>query len=438
MSTEPTNPMRQKAREILRANDTGNSFQASQSDHPHQWSWDSALIAIGLAHVNIDRAVQEMRSLFRGQWKSGMVPHIVFNPRADPNAYYPSADVWDVQTVTDDAPTEVRTSGILHPPVHAITIRTICDACPSEQARAIAREFYEPLRNWHRYLVSARDPENSGLVTIVHPSESGMATSPRWDHALSRVQIPEDDRAAYARPHRRPEDRPNDEDYTRYNRIIAILKSAGYRVEQAYDDLPFRCKDVFISSMLVAANESLLRIADMADVDVDELNTIESWINSGRRGLANQWSHELNTTADKDLVDGSDIHMLTLASFAPLLAGQVTPEIRQHLVRLWSSPAFVGHAGLRWKLPPSASPEAPGFDPQRYWRGPVWPVMNWLMWWAWQRIGEFAIADAIRWNALDQIETVGFYEYMDPFTGQGLGAANKSWTAAVALDWLAE
>jgi hypothetical protein len=30
-----------------------------------------------------------------------------------------------------------------------------------------------------------------------------------------------------------------------------------------------------------------------------------------------------------------------------------------------------------------------------------------------------------------------FGEYFEPFTGEQLGAAQQSWTAAVALDWLA-
>ena len=31
----------------------------------------------------------------------------------------------------------------------------------------------------------------------------------------------------------------------------------------------------------------------------------------------------------------------------------------------------------------------------------------------------------------------GFGEYFEPFTGDLLGSDNQSWTAAVALDWLA-
>jgi glucosylglycerate hydrolase len=31
-----------------------------------------------------------------------------------------------------------------------------------------------------------------------------------------------------------------------------------------------------------------------------------------------------------------------------------------------------------------------------------------------------------------------FGEYYEPFTGEALGSDDQSWTAAVALDWLAD
>jgi hypothetical protein len=32
-----------------------------------------------------------------------------------------------------------------------------------------------------------RDPEKTGLVTILHPWESGLDDSPVWDYALSQI-----------------------------------------------------------------------------------------------------------------------------------------------------------------------------------------------------------------------------------------------------------
>jgi hypothetical protein len=442
MSVDQHNHLAVRAAAILQANDTGTSIKAAPSLYPHQWSWDAAFIAIGLAHISVDRAVQEMRSLFRGQWKNGMLPHIVYNPDVPADAYFPDATRWDVSNVSPDAPHGVATSGIIQPPMHAIAIRLICDLAEPAQARAIASEFYQPLLDWHRYLISARDPESSGLITIVHPWESGMDNSPRWDGPLARVQVPDGELPAYERRDLAhvsdPGQRPTDAEYDRFMWIVELLKRGGYRVDRIYDELPFRVKDIFSSSILVAANEALIRLADLADGDVDDLPIIESWIDRGRAGLAEQWDPEIEICCDRDVVDGSSIQARTIATFAPLLAGQVTMEARAAFVRMWKSAAFTGNPDLRWPLPASTSPEDPGFQPTRYWRGPVWPVTNWLLWWAWSRIGEETIADELRANALDQVDVAGFAEYMQPFTGEALGSADQSWTAAVVLDWLAD
>jgi hypothetical protein len=58
------------------------------------------------------------------------------------------------------------------------------------------------------------------------------------------------------------------------------------------------------------------------------------------------------------------------------------------------------------------------------------------MWYAWDRMGEFAIANELRQAALGQVEASGFYEYMNPITGEGLGSDRQSWTAAAVLDLL--
>ena len=56
-----------RALDVLERNDTG------------QWNSDSAFVALGLARVDPERGRQEVRSLLRGRWADGMVPHIVFH-----------------------------------------------------------------------------------------------------------------------------------------------------------------------------------------------------------------------------------------------------------------------------------------------------------------------------------------------------------------------
>jgi glycogen debranching enzyme len=51
---------------------------------------------------------------------------------------------------------------------------------------------------------------------------------------------------------------------------------------------------------------------------------------------------------------------------------------------------------LRWPLPPSTSPVELRFHPRSYWRGPTWPVINWLLWWSLLRAGEGERAERLR------------------------------------------
>jgi hypothetical protein len=92
-----------QAEKVLRQNDMGDWTRAASGLYPHQWSWDSAFIAIGLAHLDVRRAACELRTLFTHQWRTGKVAHIVFNPKAPPHSYYPGAEHWACAAVSPEA-----------------------------------------------------------------------------------------------------------------------------------------------------------------------------------------------------------------------------------------------------------------------------------------------------------------------------------------------
>ena len=69
-----------QARTVLDFNWTGEYTMPGPSLYPHQWSWDSAFIAIGYSRYDQERATRELRHLFEAQWKNGLLPQLVFNP----------------------------------------------------------------------------------------------------------------------------------------------------------------------------------------------------------------------------------------------------------------------------------------------------------------------------------------------------------------------
>ena len=433
------------ATDVLRRNGLKSWTKPEPSLYPHQWSWDSAFIALGLAHVDNRRATDELETLFSGQWSTGKVPHIVFDPEAPKESYFPDAERWNSSALSEDAPSGLRTSGLCQPPVHAIAVRRIWQTSRGKdeeriaRARAFLEGNYRRLFSWHRYLATARDPEGSGLVTIYHPWESGTDNSPRWDAALERISVGEV--PSYTRYDLKhvsdPSHRPTDSEYDRFLWLLELLKRVRYDEADIYERHPFLIKDVLFSAILVAANEALLEIAEVLEAPREDRELIESWIERGRQGLEEQWDPDLGLCLDRDVLAGEPVRVRTIAGFAPLISGGLDLSRLHELLETLDSRDFAGNPNLRYPLPPSTSPEEPGFHPRSYWRGPVWPVANWLLWWSLLRAGENERAQKMRRETLGELSEGGFAEYFEPFTGEPLGSREQSWTAAVALDMLA-
>jgi len=116
MTTPSHEDIRQAAIDALRLNDLGTMTTAAPNLYPHMWSWDAAFITIGLARVDIPRAITELQTLLAAQWSTGMIPHIVFSDNA--TDYFPGADRWGTASAPA-RPAGLQTSGICQPPVHA-------------------------------------------------------------------------------------------------------------------------------------------------------------------------------------------------------------------------------------------------------------------------------------------------------------------------------
>jgi alpha,alpha-trehalase len=84
-------------------------------------------------------------------------------------------------------------------------------------------------------------------------------------------------------------------------------------------------------------------------------------------------------------------------------------------------------------LVPSTDPGHASFEPLRYWRGPVWAVVNWMIAEGFADAGNTTMATRIRDHTRRLINTGGFSEYFDPTDGKGVGGADFSWTAAIWL-----
>jgi glycogen debranching enzyme len=86
-------------------------------------------------------------------------------------------------------------------------------------------------------------------------------------------------------------------------------------------------------------------------------------------------------------------------------------------------------------LMPSLDPDDPGFQMVRYWRGPVWAVVNYMIGTGLAECGYDAQAMRVRRDTGTLMERNGLYEAYSPVDGSGSGGDDFSWTAAIWLAW---
>jgi hypothetical protein len=422
-----TNSLLDQAISVLRLNDTGVFTKPGPHQYPHQWNWDSALIALGLSHFDMPRAQMEIRSLLSGQWKDGMVPSVVYH--AVPSDYFPHPAFWQIEN-SPEAPS-VPTTGITQPPLLATVLRRIHARQPMPD---FVREVYPALLKWHRWMHTDRDSDGSALACIIHPWESGTDDSPRWLHLFEAIHpevLPEFQRgdtryvAATERPHRT--------EYERFIYLIDVFRRLNYAPGELLQNSPFLAQDILFNSILFRADEDLRKLAVELGEPTEEL---DDWMNRVQLNFnVRFWDETAGLYYDYDMRSGMPIPVNTASTFLPLFAGLPSREQAQRLVEgHLLNPGEYGLGGEVNHWVTTTAKNETTWEPRRYWRGPVWIIMNWFIIEGLQRYGYDDLAETIRQDTLELIEAHGFREYYDARDGSGCGSTEFSWSAALALE----
>ena len=347
--------------------------------YPWQWLWDSCFhVLVWQALGRTNRAQVELASLFGAQAPSGFVPHMNYVRRPGHHA-----DLWG----RDDA------SSVTQPPMygHAVAELVRAGAPPPD-------EVVEAAVAGLGFLLEQRERDDSGLVLLCHPWESGADDSPRWD-----------DRC------------PGGFDVERWraekNRLVTTIEFAD-------DGSPVRNPAFPVASAgfnaLVAFNaRELASVAgnDGLAVAADELVA----------ALDARWDDDLGTWADAGPTAGGSGRCRTADGLLPLLVTEESARAARVVADLVDPAAHGGPAG-----PTGVHRVEPTFDPAGYWRGPVWPQLAYLL-----------VLGAVRFDpgAAEQLAATtvagawasGLAEYWHPDTGEGLGATPQSWTGLALL-----
>jgi hypothetical protein len=367
--------------------------------------------------------------LFHGQWDDGMLPHMLF---AAGSHDIGSRRVWRSSTRAG-APRGVATSCITQPPVAAIAAERVARALDPSARDAFVTELIPKLLAYHRWLFRERRLDASPLITLLHPWECGLDSTPPWMHALRAWRMPWWLRAAervhlarwlrslrYDTRQLPASERASDDDGLRMLALAVQLSHHDFQLR----DLPRRdtvlVEDVGFNAFFAAANQALRALTDDRG-DLDPL------IDAHRDALELLWHAPTAQYCSRDAVTHAPLLQPTVATFLPLLVSDAHAD--QLVSQLRDSASY----GAKFPIP-SVPLDAPDFNETRYWMGPTWVNTNWAVIDGLRRVGHDALAVALRDRTLALVDQHGFAEYFSARTGSAHGAPAFSWTAALTVD----
>ncbi len=344
--------------------------------YPERWLWDSCFHALIWRALGDDRrALQEMRSVFRGQHASGFVPHVSYGGCASEN----QARMWSWNG-TDY-------SCITQPPMYGHVLRVLCDA------GLAVDELIDSAIRALRWLVQKRGRTGSRLLAIVHPSESGAGTSPRFDFWNAT---------------------PRDEaSWTGVK--AALLRSVAVDTDGAgIGSSEFEVLSASFNA-LVAFN-----IAELVAVRPDA--QLERAGREIEEELDDSWEPGLGTWRDTSVSREAKASVRTADALLVTLVSRNEAAVHSAFAALTCAEEFGAPFGV-----PSVSRSEASFDPLGYWRGSSWPPVNYLLWLAASRRRDQRLAELLRHRSEAGAERSRLSEYFDPLSGDGLGASPQTW-----------
>lgn len=361
----------------------------------HQWHWDSCFHAIAWSLFEPSRGREELRTLLRSGRADGFLPHTAFWDR---HPGWRRAPFYATASFATRPATET-----IGPPLLAVAWERVAQAS-GDCGDAFAEEGVGPLAAHLDWLARERDPDRTGLLSIVLPDESGLDDAPQYDAVFGR------------HAHYRPG----------YFRLVHRYRRLGWDGPAILRAGDLHLKDVLVNVAYALSLHALARLSGEA-----------RWAQRAQRveqALVDQCLDPA-TGLFCDLAgrDREPVRVSTWSALSPLALPGIGEDVRRRLVEehLLDPRRYAAPCGI-----PSVSMEEPSFQPDmhlwRCWRGPSWVNTAWLLVPAMRELGYTEQAGHVVGSLAAAIGRNGFREYYQPLTGHGLAARGFAWSALIA------
>jgi len=356
----------------------------------HQWYWDSCFHAIVWRHFDPARAREELRTLLRAGRLDGFIPHTVFwHDRAG----WRRAPFYATQSVRHNLAT-----AHMQTPLLALAWELVAESSPDEPS--FATEAVDQLCLHYDWLESERDPDGDGLISIIHPDESGLDDSPKYDEVFGWMR------------HYLPG----------YFWLVERSRRLGYDSRAIIGRYDEHVEDVLVNVFYALALRSLARLSGR-DRYRERADRTEQAL------VERCWDERAGMFWDLAGRYERPISVSTWSSLAPLALPSLPEEIGRRIVeeQILDGRRFATPFGI-----PSVSLEEPSFRAGwhlfRCWRGPTWVNTGWLLIPAMRRLGYTHESERILASYLELVARHGFREYYNPLNGEGLAARHFGWS----------
>lgn len=374
--------------------------------HPFRWNWDNAFYALGIFMYNKKKAINEINKIFERQLPNGMIPHIFFLPNS--HTYYTYPHILE----SNGKP---PVSCISQPPILSTIIWYMIVL--GLHNKSVVHVYFNRLMYYHKWFIENRDPYNNGLISILHPWESGRDNSPDWIDALNDIHL---DNSL------NKDEIKQNENYNRYMQIILKNEELDWNSKEIYNNGLFNVCDPGIQFMFIRACKDLYKMAIWLErTDCYEL--LNQWIDIYSTNCDKLWCNQLNTYTTLNIKTIELYKGISPASMLYAYA-DVGTQFQRHKM-LEHSKRILHFSKYSF---PTHDPYSNKYQLNKYWQGPVSSILNFIVALGMAHIHESELAHNIKTHTIQLIENDGFYKYFDPLQGLGLGE-NESWTACIYL-----